>query len=72
MNCPNCITPWKCNGPHLEKINDSHYKCEYGYFLRNPSPFIDEWAFIPLEKSFKASILQEIIDTLNYFNTKMI
>lgn len=20
--CPNCVTPWKCNGPHIEDIED--------------------------------------------------
>ena len=20
--CPNCLTPWKCNGPHTEKDKD--------------------------------------------------
>jgi len=21
--CPNCLTPWKCNGPHIEEKNDN-------------------------------------------------
>jgi hypothetical protein len=20
--CPNCVTPWKCNGPHIEKVTE--------------------------------------------------
>ena len=20
--CPNCVTPWKCNGPHIEETED--------------------------------------------------
>lgn len=22
LMCPNCITPWKCNGPHIEELHD--------------------------------------------------
>lgn len=25
--CPNCVTPWKCNGPHIDYDDES--------FLRN-------------------------------------
>jgi|GEM_PF-2088047 len=20
--CPNCVSPWKCNGPHIQEEND--------------------------------------------------
>ena len=22
--CPNCVTPWKCNGPHISTDPDEH------------------------------------------------
>ena len=22
--CPNCVTPWKCNGPHVLPLEDPH------------------------------------------------
>lgn len=65
MECPNCITPWKCNGPHLDWISDSVYKSEHGYFMLNQS---GEWIFTPIEKEFDTDILLGIMDTLRNFN----
>ena len=67
MECPNCITPWKCNGPHLERISDSVYKSEHGYFMKRES---GEWIFTPVEKEFDTDILLSIMDTLRNFNEK--
>lgn len=28
--CPNCVTPWKCNGPHLEEAmtkRETNWRC---------------------------------------------
>jgi hypothetical protein len=65
MECPNCITPWKCNGPHLERISDSVYKSEHGYFMRRES---GQWIFTPIEKEFDSYTLLGIVDTLWNFN----
>jgi hypothetical protein len=35
MECPNCITPRKCNGPHLEKSWEGLYNSTDGYFMIN-------------------------------------
>jgi hypothetical protein len=61
MECPNCLTPWKCNGPHLEKLNENLYKTINGYFM-----FENKWVFVPLEKEFDQKELTDIIDTLNF------
>lgn len=65
MNCPNCVTPWKCNGPHLESVSKIHYKCEYGYFIKKYSK---TWVFLPSEKEFDSEALLNIIDTLTHLN----
>lgn len=66
MECPNCQTPWKCNGPHLSPISDSIYQSVYGYFmLRN-----HRWIFTPLEKEFTDDDLIDIAETLVNLNEK--
>jgi hypothetical protein len=65
MECPNCITPWKCNGPHLERMSDSIYKSEHGYFIKKDRQW---WTFTPTEKEFDVDTLFYIIDTLRNFN----
>lgn len=64
MECPNCITPWKCNGPHLEPMSDSIYKSIHGYFLIKN----ERWVFTPLDKEFDVDTLFPIIDTLRNLN----
>jgi hypothetical protein len=64
MECPNCITPWKCNGPHLLKISEIHYKSIDGYYIKN-----QKWFFIPFEKYFDEKLLIKISDTLNFLNS---
>ncbi len=60
MECPNCITPWKCNGPHLEQMSDSIYKSIHGYFLIKN----DRWIFTPVDKEFDLEDLDlEDLDT---------
>ena len=69
MDCPNCITEWKCNGPHLLKIDESHYKCDYGYFfVKIKYPNIKTWGFMPNERVFETSDLVEVTSVLNYLN----
>jgi len=64
MDCPNCITPWKCNGPHLLPMSDSIYESIYGYFiLKN-----NRWKFSPVEKELDADDLMIIADTLRNLN----
>ena len=64
MDCPNCITPWKCNGPHLLPMSDGIYESIYGYFmLKN-----NRWTFTPLEKEFDTDDLMMVADTLRNLN----
>lgn len=65
MDCINCITPWKCNGPHLDKISEKLYKTEYGYFLYKNDA---RWVFLPYEKEFDTDNLLSIMDTLRNLN----
>jgi hypothetical protein len=37
--CPNCINPYKCNGPHVFTLSDKVYKCEYGYLIKRRMGF---------------------------------
>jgi hypothetical protein len=67
MECPNCITPWKCNGPHLEMISNSVYKSEHGYFMLRQS---GEWILTPVEKEFDTDTLLGIMDTLKNLNER--
>lgn len=39
-----------------EKINNSYFKCEYGYFI-----FEEEWVFVPFEKYFNKKSLEDIL-----------
>lgn len=70
MDCPNCLTPWKCNGPHLEKSTDNLYSSSEGYYMF--SVLDNEWTFIPNEKHFKSEGLLDIINTLNILNERRI
>jgi VCBS repeat-containing protein len=65
MECPNCITIWKCNEPHLIRVNDSIYKSEYGHFIINDS---NEWVWLANEKNYSVKQLSLVIDTLNNLN----
>lgn len=67
LECPNCVTPWKCNGPHILSNNLDgvhYYSCEEGIFMKE----FDGWNFIPNEKSFTSNQLLDIINTLNILN----
>lgn len=64
MDCPNCQTPWKCNGPHLLPMSNSIYESIYGYFILKH----DKWMFTPLEKEFYTDDLMIIADTLRNLN----
>lgn len=68
MNCPNCLTPWKCNGPHLEKIDDNHYHSCDGYYTKDG---LLSWTFLPFERSFTERELQDILDTLRGLNESL-
>lgn len=65
MDCPNYLTPWKCNGPHLKKMSEIHYLSNEGYYLFN-----EKWIFIPFEKQFDENQLLEIAETLKFLNKK--
>lgn len=61
MNCPNCLTPLKCNGPHLEKINENYYSSYLGYFVKKEQ----NWNFLPLEREYCKEELLDIAETLS-------
>lgn len=65
-DCPNCITPWKCNGPHLEKSWDGLYNSGDGYFLFSQS--LQKYRFIPYEKEYDEDQLLYISNTLRILN----
>lgn len=64
MKCPNCITPCKCNGPHIVQTSNGYYASNDGIFIKES----DGWKFIPNEKSFGSNHLLDIINTLNILN----
>lgn len=66
VNCPNCVTPWKCNGPHLvEEDEGGWYSCEFGNFYK-----IFEgrnyWEFKPNETALSKENLIEILEIIKY------
>jgi hypothetical protein len=65
-DCPNCQTPWKCNGPHLSWISNVIYKSNHGYFMFKNN----EWKFTPIEKEFDSDELLDIAETLINLNEK--
>lgn len=67
--CPNCVTPWKCNGPHLEKKTSGLYSSIDGYYILMHD--INEWVFIPYEKNFSSHQLLDISNTLNILNNQV-
>jgi hypothetical protein len=66
IDCPNCITPWKCNGPHLEKSWEGLYSSSDGYFLFSNS--LQKYRFIPYEKEYDEDSLLDICNTLKTLN----
>ena len=66
MDCPNCVTPWKCNGPHLEKSLDGYYKSIEGYWIFKP--LLQKYVFIPFEKEYDDNQLLDISNTLKLLN----
>lgn len=68
LDCPNCITAWKCNGPHLEKSEENLYRSNDGYYMKSFDS--EEWTFIPYEKDFTTSQLLDIYTTLTFLNEK--
>lgn len=66
MDCPNCITPWKCNGPHLLKGSEHHYKSIDGYYVKQPDTGV--WLFFPFEKGLDSQELLDIANTLRNLN----
>jgi hypothetical protein len=66
MDCPNCVTPWKCNGPHIVQTSSGYYSSTDGIFIKESN----EWKFIPNEKSFCGHHLLDIVDILNVLNKR--
>jgi len=66
MDCPNCLTPWKCNGPHLEKSDSNYYKSSEGDWIFKP--LLQKYVFIPLEKEYDENQLLDISNTLKLLN----
>lgn len=67
LDCPNCLTPWKCNGPHLEKVHDHYYKSKQGHYTFENGV---EWLFLPVEREFTKDELLSVYDTLDVLNKK--
>jgi hypothetical protein len=59
--CPNCVSPWKCNGPHLAKKDEGWYSCDFGNFY---NIFGNHWEFNPNKKPMGEDDLMEAIETL--------
>lgn len=68
MDCPNCQTPWKCNGPHLLKLSEYHYNSVDGYYIKQN----EVWKFFPFEKGLDSEELTNISLTLSYLNERRI
>jgi hypothetical protein len=66
MECPNCITPWKCNGPHLEAHSIYHYSSEQGYYIKEG----ELWVFYPFEKALSEIDLKCIAETVRFLNNR--
>lgn len=66
MDCPNCLTPWKCNGPHLEQYSEYHYKSSQGYYIKEGG----FWLFFPFEKGLSEDNLLDIANTLRILNER--
>lgn len=64
--CPNCVTPWKCNGPHLDKRWEGLYNSSDGYFMM--SKITNKYQFIPHEKEYDEDHLLDIANTLRILN----
>lgn len=67
MKCPNCQTPWKCNGPHLLWISDNIASSNEGYFLIEEGQYF----WLPLEKHYSKDELFSIGDTLTILNERL-
>jgi hypothetical protein len=65
-DCPNCQTPWKCNGPHLLSLNNDIYQSIDGYYIRKNN----KWKFTPVEKEFEDGELLDIAETLINLNER--
>jgi hypothetical protein len=63
--CPNHITTSKHNIVYLEKMSDSIYKSNHGYFLKKDTSI---WVFAPFDKEFDTDTLFNITDTLRNLN----
>ena len=63
MECPNCVTPCKCNVPHLEKVYENIYRSKDGYYML--SKITDKWVFVPYEGEYTAQNLLDIANTLS-------
>ena len=63
--CPNCVTPWKCNGPHLIKKNEDCYESEFGNFYKIFHGK-NYWEFKPNGKQLNKDQLESLVDSLNY------
>lgn len=50
MDCPNCQTPWKCNGPHLLKGSEYHYQSIDGYYIKEKDYWEDYYKKYPERK----------------------
>ena len=64
LDCPNCLTPWKCNGPHLEKCSNGWYGFIHGFFIKENK----DWVFLPNEKEINYQDLISITETLKILN----
>ena len=62
-DCPNCISPWKCNGPHLEKAYENIYRSKDGYYMLSKTT--NKWVFVAHEGEYTEQNLLDIANTLS-------
>lgn len=65
--CPNCVTPWKCNGPHLE---EAMTKREVRWSMLDEEQKADIAIELLEELSFEAETQRESRSELVEFFTK--
>jgi len=41
--CPNCVTPWKCNGPHLDSFQVVELRTQAFGAIRRAAEFARSW-----------------------------
>ena len=64
-NHPHCMEIWRGYWPRLDKLNDTMFKSDYGYYMRQSKGY---WTFFAFEKEMDANVLYFISETLKGLN----